>query len=578
VQGYFSFYEYAVSSWASHLEAGIAAANTKGLLDQLAESLEVFLDLHSSNHSNALVASKTLQDRLYPLKEFAFYTQVTQAIVSIRKELRRNGQGPSKDEPLDISMITTKVRRVLENLVSAARNPETELTLKIFYGPNLFKCPRINCQYFYKGFSNQGHRDQHVARHERAFTCFFEGCPTTTFGCTTAKDLADHMSNYHGIEDDLDFPEIPTVSKRIQNHPSTFQCDRCTKRFTRAFNLRNHMRTHNGQKPCVCGQCGVAFVRESDKVRHERGHLGEKNFVCKGPLAAGGEWGCGLSFARLDKLMAHHRSAVGARCKQPLLEEQADFNKQVDEERNGSRDGIMIAGASSLEPGQIYAMETGSFPPTPMEIDVNGSRILSDPSTFTPAAWDSVPPIWPKSSPSEIQLAGSSEHLEMVAISKPNYQRPMHYRVFCKQCDSHPEGFRSEHELRRHQEREHKGLIKKWICIEPDDGDDHPKPVLPLPRCRACREKKRYGAYYNAAAHLRRAHFKPKQKRKGEDAEEKRREKTGGDWPPMAELKYWMKEIEEVVEYEGRASNPSPSPDPPDNNDEPLFAVSDFEN
>jgi hypothetical protein len=164
VQGYFSFYEYAVSSWASHLEAGIAAANTKGLLDQLAESLEVFLDLHSSNHSNALVASKTLQDRLYPLKEFAFYTQVTQAIVSIRKELRRNGQGPSKDEPLDISMITTKVRRVLENLVSAARNPETELTLKIFYGPNLFKCPRINCQYFYKGFSNQGHRDQHVAR------------------------------------------------------------------------------------------------------------------------------------------------------------------------------------------------------------------------------------------------------------------------------------------------------------------------------------------------------------------------------------------------------------------------------
>jgi hypothetical protein len=123
------------------------------------------------------------------------------------------------------------------------------------------------------------------------------------------------------------------------------------------------------------------------------------------------------------------------------------------------------------------------------------------------------------------------------------------------------------------------GLIKKYICIEPDDRRDHPKPVLPLSRCKACKiQKKRYGAYYNAAAHLRRAHFKPKRKGRGKDVERDRGGSGGGDWPPMSELKFWMKEVEEVVEYEGQANDPSPSPDPSDDNDETSFAVPDFEN
>lgn len=140
-----------------------------------------------------------------------------------------------------------------------------------------------------------------------------------------------------------------------------------------------------------------------------------------------------------------------------------------------------------------------------------------------------------------------------VAITKPTtYQRPKHDRVFCKQCENHSEGFRGEHELRRHQDREHKSTVKKWMCIEPADGANHPKPVVPLSKCKACyNQKKKYGAYYNAAAHLRRAHFKPKAKGRGKtskaDDAEKRGGKGGGDWPQMSELKYWMKEVEEQV-------------------------------
>jgi len=140
-----------------------------------------------------------------------------------------------------------------------------------------------------------------------------------------------------------------------------------------------------------------------------------------------------------------------------------------------------------------------------------------------------------------------------IAISRPTYQRPKHDRVFCKKCDDHPDGFRGEHELRRHQDRQHKPKVKKWVCIEPVDGvsPHHPKPVIPLSRCKACsQQNKKYGAYYNAAAHLRRAHFKPKAKGRGKTAKveekgEKRGGKAGGDWPSMQELKAWMKEIEE---------------------------------
>lgn len=149
---------------------------------------------------------------------------------------------------------------------------------------------------------------------------------------------------------------------------------------------------------------------------------------------------------------------------------------------------------------------------------------------------------------------GSKDGSDKVAIStKPAYSRPKHDRVQCKDCDGHPEGFRGEHELRRHQDREHKQMVKKFICVEPNDGLQHLKPILPLAKCKACnQQKKKYNAYYNAAAHLRRAHFKPKpSKGRGKqsrlDGDAKRGGKGGGDWPEMKELKCWMREVEEVA-------------------------------
>lgn len=111
--------------------------------------------------------------------------------------------------------------------------------------------------------------------------------------------------------------------KRVQKHPANFQCHLCPKKFTRAYNLRSHLRTHTDERPFVCTVCGKAFARQHDRKRHEGLHSGEKKFVCKGVLSTNDPWGCGRRFARADALGRHFRSEAGRVCIRPLLDEEA---------------------------------------------------------------------------------------------------------------------------------------------------------------------------------------------------------------------------------------------------------------
>lgn len=145
-------------------------------------------------------------------------------------------------------------------------------------------------------------------------------------------------------------------------------------------------------------------------------------------------------------------------------------------------------------------------------------------------------------------------HKNVGVISRAPYVRPSHPKIRCPHCNDRAEGFRGAHELDRHIARAHSAFRKGFICVDASPDKKF------LANCKHCRNQKVYGAYYNAAAHLRRAHFHPRERGRKGKGDKKRGGIGGGDDPPMDHLKqHWIREVE--VENKQTVSSPESASD-----------------
>jgi hypothetical protein len=106
--------------------------------------------------------------------------------------------------------------------------------------------------------------------------------------------------------------------------PSQFQCNICSKRFTRKENLEGHLRCHNSEKPFQCPKCNRIFGHASELSRHRKSHFEQRKYICSGFEEGGMRWGCEKQFTRLEGLKTHlSKSETGKICATQRINAQA---------------------------------------------------------------------------------------------------------------------------------------------------------------------------------------------------------------------------------------------------------------
>lgn len=334
LDGYYAFLDYASVYWISHLEAGIPPSGDTDEVDSLARAVGNFLGYHFRATESKLPVSKTLGRKLDVFKHEPYLERLLQAAVFAKKQLGPFGKGYSDDDPLTLYPLVSRIRKMFEDSNLASQDAH-RMKLTELYGPNWFRCTRMNCKYFYEGFNTANLKDQHIARHERAFFCLFGDCPHADLGFVTAKELEKHLHDDHDImnTDDTEFPSATNHHKTQSKGTGTIPCPHCDQMFTRQYNMRSHVRERHEQgAKLTCPDCSQNFTRPYDLERHSRTHSGAKVHACGGTLKNGDPWGCGLKFSRPDHVKQHHQSETGRRCLQAKIDEETQEQEAMKQE------------------------------------------------------------------------------------------------------------------------------------------------------------------------------------------------------------------------------------------------------
>jgi hypothetical protein len=266
--GYYAFLDYASLHWDHHLERAVRFLRPQDLHDStdLPIAINEFFEMYDPG---PMEVDKTYKEYLQ-LCDGIEKADCYEALLLLLSHEKASRLAKEKLEALGpLGVTVRRVRAMLEGLsLSSTLDHHTMENLKNFYGENWYKCSRHACFYFHEGFANERALIQHTTRHERPFCCTEMGCTRMYIGWSTEKELKKHMKQYHPDPEAFSW-KFPHVKKPR----AIFQCNLCSKQFTRASSLNTHrLREHAKERPFTCKTCGKGFVRKYERDRHESIH------------------------------------------------------------------------------------------------------------------------------------------------------------------------------------------------------------------------------------------------------------------------------------------------------------------